>query len=460
MYGHVLIVDDDPDTCELLRANLSSHGHQAEARTDAQSALAALESLRFDALLTDIHMTGMSGIELCTRVREGQPDVPVIVMTGQASMEMAISALRAGAHDFVTKPIDVQRLLHRLDRALRHAELETEVRRLQRVLHRSEPTTMIGESPSIKRVQSMIERVADSDAPVLVTGESGVGKELVARELHRQSARAEGPFVAVNCAAMPPQLLESELFGHVRGAFTDARRSREGLFLQANRGTLFLDEIGELPIEMQPKLLRAVQERKIRPVGGDQLVEYDARIITATNRDLEAEVEEHRFREDLFYRINVVNIHVPPLRARGTDILLLAQHFLDSIASRNVKSVKRLGANVAEKLLPYDWPGNVRELENCMERAVALARYDEITVADLPDKISRYERGELVIGADDPSELPTLAELESRYIRRVLRAVKGNKTQAAQVLGLARRTLYRRLDRLDADPGESTTEEA
>jgi DNA-binding NtrC family response regulator len=451
MAGHVLIVDDDPDTCELLRVTLANHGHEVESHGDAGGALAALDNRRFDAVVTDVHMPGMSGIELCTRIRECHPDVPVIVMTGQANMQTAIEALRAGAHDFVTKPVDSQHLLHRLDKALRHAELETEVRRLQRVIHRAEPTTMIGESPSIKRVQSMIERVADSDAPILVTGESGVGKELVARELHRCSAHAEGPFIPVNCAAVPAQLLESELFGHVRGAFTDARRSREGLFLQANGGTLFLDEIGELPLEMQPKLLRALQERKIRPVGGDELVPFSARIITATNRDLEGEVEEHRFREDLYYRVNVVNIHVPPLRSRGTDILLLAQHFLERIASRSDKPVKRLGANVAEKLLPYDWPGNVRELENCMERAVALARYEEVTVADLPDKISRYSRGEMVIASDDPSELPTLADLESRYIRRVLRAVKGNKTQAAQVLGLARRTLYRRLERLEKE---------
>ncbi|PRQ04426.1 Transcriptional regulatory protein ZraR [Enhygromyxa salina] len=460
MSGRVLIVDDDPDTRTLLSAALTEQGLEVLDASDASSALVQLETQPFSLVLTDVHIAGMSGIELCTQIRDGHPATPVIVMTGQAKMQTAVEALRAGAHDFLTKPVDVPHLLHRVDGALRYAELETEIRRLHRVLDRSEPTPMIGESPSLRRVQSLIARVADSDVPVLVTGESGVGKELVARELHRLSANAEGPFVALNCAAVPIQLLESQLFGHVRGAFTDARRARDGLFVRANGGSLFLDEIGELPLEVQPKLLRAVQERKVRPVGSDKLVSFDARIITATNLDLEAEVEEQRFREDLFYRINVVNIHVPPLRARRTDILLLAQHFLDRISARHGKPVKRIAANVAEKLLPYDWPGNVRELENCMERAVALARYDEITVADLPDKLRHCVGGELVIAAEDLDELPTLAALEERYIRRVLRAVKGNKTQAAQILGLARRTLYRRLERLeDQDQDQDPTED-
>lgn len=454
MTGRLLIIDDDVDARELLAANLELRGLEAVACPGAEQALALLEAARFDIVITDVHMPGMSGIELCELLSERHPHTPVLVMTGQASMELAVAALRAGAHDFVTKPIDVEGLAHRIAKALHESELQDEIRRLRRVLDsRGSPSasTMIGESAALRRVQALVDRVAEADVPVLVTGESGVGKELVARELHAHSAAAEGPFVALNCAAVPSELLESELFGHVRGAFTDAKRSRDGLFLRARGGTLFLDEIGELPLDMQPKLLRVLQERKVRPVGGDRAVPFDARVITATNRDLEVEIEEQRFRQDLFYRINVINIHVPPLRARGTDVLLLAQHFLARIAERTGREAPRIDTHAAARMLAYDWPGNVRELENCVERAVALALGPTITLAELPDKIARYERGELVIAADDPEELLTLEELERRYILRVLRAVKGNKTEAAKVLGLARRTLYRRLERLERD---------
>ncbi|KIG18350.1 Response regulator of zinc sigma-54-dependent two-component system [Enhygromyxa salina] len=459
MDSKILVVDDDLDTRELLCANLRAQGYQASAVGSGEAALEQLEADPFDALLTDVHMDGLSGVELCTRVRARYPNMPVLVMTGKANMATAVAALRAGAHDFASKPVDLQQILHRLERALHQAALEDEVHRLRRMIHRADASTLIGESSAMARTQSLIERVADADVPVLVTGESGVGKELVARELHRQSERAEQPFVAINCAAIPPQLLESELFGHVRGAFTGAQRSRDGLFVQAGRGTVFLDEIGELPIEMQPKLLRALQERSVRAVGSDKTVAVGARVVAATNRDIETEVEEKRFREDLFYRINVVNIHVAPLRVRGRDVLLLAQFFLTRIAERSGKPVKGITAAVADKLLAYDWPGNVRELENCMERAVALARYDELTLADLPDKVTCYEHAKLVIHAAEPEELITLAELEGRYIRRVLEAVEGNKTRAAEVLGLARRTLYRRLGRLEDGPGNEAEQE-
>jgi two-component system response regulator HydG len=453
-----LIIDDDVDSRELLAMSLASHGFEAKTCQSAAAALVVLEAETFDAIITDIHMAGMTGIELCERLTETLPGTPVIVVTGQASMELAISALRAGADDFVTKPIDLSHLLHRIQKALHRAELEVEVRRLQRVLHDAPASGIIGESLAITRVLDMINRVAESDVPVLVTGESGVGKELVARELHRQGTTSDGPFVAINCAAVPATLLESELFGHVRGAFTDAKRAREGLFVRSSGGTLFLDEIGELPLEMQPKLLRALQEHEVRPVGSDRPVSFDARIVTATNRDLESAIEDGTFREDLFYRINVVNIHLPPLRTRGTDILLLAQHFLTVISERTKRDRKQIGTRTAETMMAYDWPGNVRELENCMERAVALAQLDEITPADLPNKITRYERGEMVIASENLEDMPTLDALEDRYIRRVLEAVKGNKTQAAKILGLARRTLYRRLERLASDANPSTQE--
>jgi two-component system response regulator HydG len=290
----------------------------------------------------------------------------------------------------------------------------------------------------------IVERVAETDTNVLITGESGTGKELVARAIHERSGR-RGPFLAVNCAALPETLLESELFGHARGAFTDARAARSGLFVEADQGTLLLDEIAEMPLGMQAKILRALQERKVRPLGTGQEIPFDARIVAATNRNLETEVEAKRFREDLYYRINVVRIDVPPLRARANDTLVLAQHFLERAAQRSGKQVTRLGQLVAEKLTDYDWPGNVRELENCMERAVALARFDEVTVEDLPEKVRRHQPTDFHPTSTNPLELPSMQDVEDRHLRRVLNAVGGNKTLAAKILKLDRRTLYRKL---------------
>jgi two-component system response regulator AtoC len=299
-----------------------------------------------------------------------------------------------------------------------------------------------------------VARVAETETTVLITGESGTGKELVAKAIHTRSRR-EGPFVAINCAAMPESLLESELFGHVKGAFTDARTARPGLFIKASHGTLFLDEIGEMPAGMQAKLLRALQERTVRPVGGDQEQAFDARLIAATNRDLETEVEEKRFREDLFYRINVVRIHVPPLRARGSDILLLAQHFLQRYQSGPTQRVVGIKSVAADKLLSYPWPGNVRELQNCIERAVALAQFDQVGIDDLPERVREFKSSRIAIESSDPTELLPMEEVERRYILRVLDAVGGNKTLAAQVLGFDRRTLYRKLERCrDATPAK------
>jgi len=307
---------------------------------------------------------------------------------------------------------------------------------------------LVGESTAMRRVYDLIHQVSRTSASVLITGESGTGKELVARALHRLSDRQQGPFVAINCAAMPATLLESELFGHVKGAFTDAKEASTGLLLQASGGTLFMDEVGEMPLDMQPKLLRVLQERRMRPIGGDSEVEFDTRIISSTNRSLDQCVDNVKFRGDLFYRINVVRIDVPPLRARGNDILLLAQHFLDRTAGETGKAVSGITAAAARRLSDYDWPGNVRELENAIERAVTLTKYEELVVDDLPEKIRGYESQSLVISGDRPEEMPTLDEVAHRYIRRVLRAVDGNKTRAAKILGLDRRTLYRRLDRL------------
>jgi two-component system response regulator HydG len=413
------------------------------------SAAAAVDLLAaedFDVVVTDVNMRGLDGIELCKHVVANRPDVPVIVITGFGSMETAIAAIRAGAYDFIPKPVDLNTLQLALERGISHHRLRTEVKRLREAVAATQRSgNMLGASAPMKQVYDLIDRVAQTDASVLITGESGTGKELVAQALHSRSARASGPFVAINCAAMPDALLESELFGHVKGAFTDARSARAGLFVQASGGTLLLDEVGELSLGLQPKLLRALQERKVRPVGGDTEVPFDARIVAASNRDLETAALEHRFREDLYYRINVIHIDVPPLRARGPDVLLLAQHFVLQFASTFGKQVKGLSKPAAEKLSAYAWPGNVRELQNCIERAVALTRFEEILLEDLPEKVQSYKRSQVVLDSGDPSELVSLDELERRYILRVLEALNGNKTLAAQTLGLDRKTLYRKL---------------
>jgi two-component system response regulator HydG len=453
--GNVLIADDDVDTCELIRDTLTRRGFDVATAYKGQTALEQLRDTDFDVVLVDVELGDMSGLELGQRAAEIHPDTPVIIVTGHRDLETAVGAIRAGAYDFITKPISVESLAHAVRRALEQRRLTAEVRRLRAAVASTRRLeSMVGDSPAMRTVYDMVEQVADSDASVLITGESGTGKELVARAIHSRSPQHDAPFIAINCAAMPPQLLESELFGHVRGAFTDARRDRPGLFVQASGGSLFLDEIGEMPLEMQAKLLRSLQERKVRPVGGDTEVSFDARIISATNRDLESAVDDGRFRGDLFYRINVVHIHLPPLRSRQRDLLLLAQTFLTRIATRSGKGVTGISSAAAQKLLDYDWPGNVRELENCMERAVALTRMSEITVEDLPDKIRNHQSNTLVIGADKPEELISLAEMERRYIHRVLTALGGNKTQAAKVLGLDRRSLYRRLERNDRPEGD------
>jgi two-component system response regulator HydG len=452
MSDPILVVDDDQSMCEMLRDGLKQKGYEVEWRTSGAEALELISGRDFGVVVSDLNLREMSGLDICKRVTETRPDVPVIVLTAFGDMKSAIEAIRAGAYDFINKPADIEKLAHTIARALSHRELREEVERLTEEVARAKKIAgLLGESQAMKKVFDLIRRVADTDTSVLITGESGTGKELVARALHEGSGRREASFIAVNCAAVPANLLESELFGHARGAFTDAKRDREGLFLRADGGTVLLDEIGEMPAEMQPKLLRVLQERKLRPVGSDREISFDTRIISSTNRDLEAEVEEGRFREDLFYRLNVVQIHVPPLRARGNDILILAQHFLEQVAERMDKSVRGITAEAAKKLLEYDWPGNVRQLENVVERAVTLTEFDKLTVEDLPDKITAYEAPPRRLGAADPEHMLSLAELERRYIEQVLAATDGNKTQAAKVLGLDRRTLYRKLERWEKE---------
>jgi two-component system response regulator HydG len=451
----VLVVDDDADACALVAAHLERNGYVAVSETTAEAARQRAAAQPFDALVTDLQLDHESGLELCAWMVENHPDTPVVVMTAFGSMETAVGAIRAGAYDFIIKPIDHELLLFAVRRAIEHRDLKLRVRRLQTSALEAEALPgIIGESPAMRKLSALVHRVSESDATVLITGESGTGKELIARAVHALSSRKDGPFVPVNCAAIPNTLLESELFGHEKGAFTDALRSREGLLREASGGTVFLDEVGEMPKEMQAKLLRALQERRVRPVGGDREAPFDSRIVTATNRDLEEDVENGSFREDLYYRINVVRLHVPPLRSRGNDVILLAQSLLRRIGERTGREVKGLAPGAAQRLLDYDWPGNVRELENAIERAVAIAQYDQITMEDLPERIRKHESAHVVVASDDPAELLTLSEIEKRYIMRVLRAAGGNKTEAARILGLDRRTLHRKLRRWEAQESE------
>ncbi len=445
--GKVLVVDDDPDLCRLLATYLAGRGYAVITRSSAEAAWSVLESDPPDVVITDLQMPGESGAQLCARIVHTYAGLSVLVMTAYASVEAAVEAMRAGAEDFVTKPIRLDALELRLQRALQRRALVLEVERLRKqAVHAAPFEEILGQSPPMLRLYELVDQVAPSNASLLITGESGTGKELVARAVHKRSKRSAGPFLAINCAAMPEQLLESELFGHAKGAFTDASRSRTGLLQQADGGTVFLDEIGELPLAMQPKLLRALQEKKVRPVGGNEESAFDARIITATNRDLDTEVEEGRFREDLYFRLNVIHIDLPPLRARGSDVLVLGQQFLQGVAAQAQKAVRGFSSAAAEKLLAWPWPGNVRELQNCIERAVALTHGAEISVEDLPEKLRRHRPQQVLADGADLSSLTTLAEVERRYILLVLDAVGGNKTLAASKLGLDRKTLYRKLE--------------
>jgi two-component system response regulator HydG len=443
----VLLVDDDASMCEMLEHDLKQRGVVVDWCTSAEEALPrVLSGGPYDAVITDLNLRGSSGLDLCRAVVEHDPNLPVIIITAFGSIESAVQAIRLGAYDFITKPFEFEVLALTLERAVAHHALKAEVARLRREVADQPPrfAELVGKSRPMVDLFRVLHRVADGNASVLITGESGVGKELVARALHQQSRRAKEPFVAINCGALPETLLESELFGHVKGAFTDARNDRPGVFREAQGGTLFLDEVGELPMSLQPKLLRVLQERVVRPVGANREVPVDVRIVCATNVDIQDAVEKGRFREDLFYRIDVVHLEVPPLRSRSADVLLLAHAFLARIAQRDGRAVPQLAPEATEKFLSYEWPGNVRELLNCLERAMALSSDDVVRLKDLPERVAQSA----TVVVPDPTEPATilpLHEMEKRYILKVLALNKGNKRRTAELLGLDRSTLYRKL---------------
>jgi len=449
----VLLVDDDRSLRELLGEQLEATGeYRVVGAGSAAEALHALSEHAIDVVVTDLRMPGASGTQLCKEVVRLFPDIPVLLMTAFGSLDSAIEAIQAGAYDFLTKPFEPERLELSLRRALADRSLRDEVRQLRRQTgSRPGHAGMVGTSPPMERLYGLIDRIGQSQASVLILGESGTGKELVARALHDRSRRAAKPFIAFNCAAMPEALLESELFGHERGAFTDARTARRGLLREADGGTVFLDEIGDLSPTLQPKLLRVLQERKLRPVGGDREVEVDVRVLAATHRDLRAEVDAGHFRADLYYRLDVIKVDVPPLRDRGDDVLLLAEVFLDEIAVRERSDPPEIPDDVARRLLAYSWPGNVRELHNCMERCVALAREGgAVRVEHLPRELQELsDDGPLPERDDGPTRFQPLYEVERRHILRVLDAVEGNKSKAARILGIDRKTLHARLARYE-----------
>ena len=445
----ILLVDDDPAVCEVVTYGLAAQGVTVDARTRAPEAFALLATGDYACVVTDLAMPEMHGFELIERIVANRPELPVIVLTGTGDFPTAVAAMRAGAFDFCTKPIDLAQIGLAVKRAAESRALRAEVTRLRRVVAEARRfDALIGASAAMQEVYGTVEQVGPTDATVLLTGESGTGKEMVARALHARSKRAPGPFVAVDCAAIPDTLIESELFGHARGAFTDAKQARLGLVAQASGGTLFLDEIAELPLAVQPKLLRVLQERCVRSLGGDGEVAVDIRVIAATHRDLAAMVTAGEFREDLYYRVHVVQLPLPPLRARAGDALILAQHFIEHFARLFDRDVRGLTPEAARRIRDHDWPGNVRELRNAIERAVAMCNTRELTVEDLPERARGYRPGPPSGG--EPTDI-TLDEMERRHILRVIDVHRGNKAAAAHVLGIDRKTLYRKLLRYGSE---------
>jgi two-component system response regulator HydG len=448
LSNSILVVDDDQAHRGMLRTMLRSWGYAVSEAADGDAAVAQVRERAFDAVLTDVRMARLDGIHTLKSILEYNPALPVVLMTAYSSVETAVEALRLGAYDYLAKPLDFEALRHTLQQAIEHSRLSVENRELRRQLSDAAARPgILGRSPAMLAMQETIATVAPSEATVLITGESGTGKELVARALHSGSARADKPLVTVNCAALAENLLESELFGHEKGSFTGAERRREGRFVQANGGTLFLDEIGEMPLPLQAKLLRALQEGEVQRVGSDAPLTVDVRVLAATNRDLREEVARRRFREDLYFRLNVISLEVPPLRERGEDIPVLAAHFLERFAGRNRKSLRGFSPQAMDSLLRYSWPGNVRELENAVERAVILCNGDLVTRRELPAAVMEAAPAEEPSSAAVQGVLAGLPldEVERRAIEETLRCAGDNKSEAARQLGITRATLHNKL---------------
>jgi two-component system, NtrC family, response regulator AtoC len=444
-HGRILVVEDRERSA--LVTGLERQGHHVTVVDTLDGASRHIALSPPDLVVAGHAAPSVGAPAICRRIADTNPEIPVVVVSREASLDDAIAALRARASDCVTQPDDEDSVALAVQRSLERRALREQLRQLRELKTDQGPfEELVGASAAMCRVRLRLERIVESDATVLISGESGTGKEIAARALHRHGLRRDGMFVPVNCAAIPPHLIESELFGHSKGAFTDATAPRTGLMLRAHAGVLFLDEVASLPLAVQAKLLRALQERRVRPLGQGNEISFDARVIAATARDLAQEVAAGRFREDLYYRINVLEVKLPSLRARGYDLLLLAQHFLDKHVARSGNRILGLTPGAAGALLAYSWPGNVRELENCIEAAVALARYDHITENDLPANLRPPLGGRTSERAPEGALAP-LDVVEFEHIAHVLRSVNGNKAQAARILELDRKTLYRKLKR-------------
>lgn len=440
--GSILLVEDDPDVRDVVRETLGFAGFTVETAGDGVEAVEKIREDDFDLILSDLMMPRMDGMELLTQVKRTRPRTNVIIMTGYGTIETAVEAMKQGAADFITKPANSGELLVRVSRALKvKALMEENVLLREQVRKRYSFCNIIGKSEKMQAVFDLIEKVSKSKSTITIYGSSGTGKELVARAIHYNSPRKEGPFLAFNCSAIPESLVESELFGHVKGSFTGAYQHKAGLFEEANGGTFFIDEIGSTSMTIQAKLLRVLQEKEIRRVGSNETVKIDIRLIAATNEDLEEKVKRREFREDLFYRLHVIPIFLPDLRDRGEDIPLLAHHFLKIYAEQEKREIHGFSAEAMKLLTDYDWPGNVRELENTIERAVVIAQGNLIRKEDLPTKLLDG-RQHLVKRAFD--DLITLDELKNQYTMMVLEKTRGNKKMAAEILGINPRTLYRK----------------
>ena len=440
----VLVVDDDTAHATMLKTLMKGWGYTVQVVLDGDEGVAAVTNSPFDLVLMDMKMVKMSGMEALFRIHEFNPVLPVIIMTAYSSVDTAVQALKIGAYDYLTKPLDFDRLKLTVDRVFERLHLKNENQDLKKRLEtRTFHHNILGKSPAMKALLDTIHMVAPTDANVLVTGESGTGKELVSAALHNNSMRRPHPYIRINCAAITETLLESELFGHERGAFTGADKKRKGKFLLADKGSILLDEIGEMSLAMQAKLLRVIQEKEIAPVGSEKTLAVDARVIAATNRDLKAMSAEKAFREDLYYRLNVVNIDIPPLRRRPEDIPELAMHFLDEFARKNRRDIKGFSPNAMDTLIRYEWPGNVRELMNAVERGVVMARTDYLRRSDLSFILD--DEPEQTRDAVLNLENITLSKVEERAILSTLAAAQGNKSEAARRLGITRKTLLKKL---------------
>ncbi len=449
MKGEILIVDDDGAHLSMLRTVLTGWGYQTAEVEDGADAITEVREKPFDCILMDVRMANVGGIEALAEIKIINPAIPIIIMTAFSSVDTAVEAMKLGAYDYLTKPLNFDELQLTLQRSLAHLELTRENQSLKDLLFTNDAlTSIIGASKEVSDLKEMIRSVAPSEATVLIVGESGTGKELIAKAIHECSSRKDKPLVSVNCAALTDSLLESELFGHEKGAFTGADKRRDGRFMQANKGTIFLDEVGEVPLPMQAKLLRAIQEREVQRVGSDVVLHADVRIIAATNKDLMEQVKEATFREDLYYRLNVVTIEAPSLAMRSDDIPILAKHFLVKFSEQNRKRITDFSPLAMDYLSRYTWPGNVRELENAVERAVVLCNGNYITERELPPSISSsfsdidFQEG----GAAKMAGLP-LEEIEKEAIVQTLQKTSGNKSEAAKLLNITRTTLNNKIKR-------------